>query len=101
MSSCVDKPKLYQLHTGYNREILQSKQRLGVKKRVFTMTTEAEICEPTGPGNSVIWWGKAKQVSMPAKTKDYTYMQNDKFIKPQYRWVHGRLLEAADRLQDV
>lgn len=37
-------------------------------------------------------WKKSQYEAMglPAKTKDYTYMQNEKFIKPQYHEYRGR-----------
>lgn len=40
-------------------------------------------------------WKKSqyKAMGLPAKTKDYTYMQNEKFIKPQYHAYRGRLVK--------
>lgn len=39
-------------------------------------------------------WKKSQYEAMglPAKTKDYTYMQNEKFIKPQYHEYRGRMV---------
>lgn len=40
-------------------------------------------------------WKKSQYAAMglPAKTKDYTYMQNEKFIKPQYHEYRGRMVQ--------
>ena len=40
-------------------------------------------------------WKKSQYGAMglPAKTKDYTYMQNEKFIKPQYHEYRGRMVQ--------
>jgi len=40
-------------------------------------------------------WKKSQYEAMglPAKTKDYTYMQNEKFIKPQYHEYRGRMVQ--------
>ena len=40
-------------------------------------------------------WKKSQYEAMglPAKTKDYTYMQNEKFIKPQYHEYRGRMVK--------
>ena len=40
-------------------------------------------------------WKKSQYAAMglPAKTKDYTYMQNEKFIKPQYHEYRGRMVK--------
>ena len=40
-------------------------------------------------------WKKSQYGAMglPAKTKDYTYMQNEKFIKPQYHEYRGRMVK--------
>ena len=40
-------------------------------------------------------WKKSQYTAMglPAKTKDYTYMQNEKFIKPQYHEYRGRMVQ--------
>lgn len=40
-------------------------------------------------------WKKSQYEAMglPAKTKDYTYMQNEKFIKPQYYEYRGRMVK--------
>ena len=39
-------------------------------------------------------WKKSQYEAMglPAKTKDYTYMQNEKYIKPQYHEYRGRMV---------
>ena len=39
-------------------------------------------------------WKKSQYAAMglPARTKDYTYMQNEKFIKPQYHEYRGRMV---------
>lgn len=39
-------------------------------------------------------WKKSQYEAMglPAKTKDYTFMQNEKFIKPQYHEYRGRMV---------
>ncbi len=39
-------------------------------------------------------WKKSQYGAMglPVKTKDYTYMQNEKFIKPQYHEYRGRMV---------
>ena len=39
-------------------------------------------------------WKKSQYEAMglPANTKDYTYMQNEKFIKPQYHEYRGRMV---------
>lgn len=39
-------------------------------------------------------WKKSQYSAMglPAKTKDYTFMQNEKFIKPQYHEYRGRMV---------
>ena len=39
-------------------------------------------------------WKKSQYEAMglPAKTKDYTYMQNEKFINPQYHEYRGRMV---------
>ena len=39
-------------------------------------------------------WKKSQYEAMglPAKTKDYTYMQNEKFIKPQFHEYRGRMV---------
>ena len=40
-------------------------------------------------------WKKSQYGAMglPTKTKDYTYMQNEKFIKPQYHEYRGRMVK--------
>ena len=40
-------------------------------------------------------WKKSQYsaIGLPAKTKDYTYMQNEKFIKPQYHEYRGRMVK--------
>ena len=40
-------------------------------------------------------WKKSQYAAMglPAKTKDYTFMQNEKFIKPQYHEYRGRMVK--------
>ena len=40
-------------------------------------------------------WKKSQYEAMglPAKTKDYTFMQNEKFIKPQYHEYRGRMVK--------
>ena len=40
-------------------------------------------------------WKKSQYEAMglPAKTKDYTYMQNEKFIKPQFHEYRGRMVK--------
>ena len=40
-------------------------------------------------------WKKSQYGAMglPAKTKDYTYMQNEKFIKPQFHEYRGRMVQ--------
>ena len=40
-------------------------------------------------------WTKTQYEAMglPAKVKDYTYMQNEKFIKPQYHEYRGRMVK--------
>ena len=40
-------------------------------------------------------WKKSQYEAMglPAKTKDYTYMQNEKYIKPQYHEYRGRMVQ--------
>ena len=40
-------------------------------------------------------WKKSQYEAMglPAKTKDYTYMQNEKYIKPQYHEYRGRMVK--------
>lgn len=40
-------------------------------------------------------WKKSQYEAMglPARTKDYTYMQNEKFIKPQYHEYRGRMVQ--------
>ena len=40
-------------------------------------------------------WKKSQYGAMglPAKTKDYTFMQNEKFIKPQYHEYRGRMVK--------
>ena len=40
-------------------------------------------------------WKKSQYSAMglPAKTKDYTFMQNEKFIKPQYHEYRGRMVK--------
>ena len=40
-------------------------------------------------------WKKSQYEAMglPANTKDYTYMQNEKFIKPQYHEYRGRMVK--------
>lgn len=40
-------------------------------------------------------WKKSQYGAMglPAKTKDYTYMQNEKFIKPQFHEYRGRMVK--------
>ena len=39
-------------------------------------------------------WKKSQYAAMglPAKTKDYTYMQNEKYIRPQYHEYRGRMV---------
>ena len=40
-------------------------------------------------------WKKSQYAAMglPAKTKDYTYMQNEKYIRPQYHEYRGRMVK--------
>lgn len=40
-------------------------------------------------------WKKSqyKAMGLPEKTKDYTYMQNERYIKPQYHEYQGRLVK--------
>lgn len=40
-------------------------------------------------------WKKRRYeaIGLPAKTKDYTFMQNEKFIKPQYHEYRGRMVK--------